>query len=371
MDGYQQKNDDQDELSSIVKVNKNLPLVSIIIPIYNAEKYVEDALNSALNQTYPNIEVIVVNDGSTDETPTILRNYANRPGLTILTHDNGLNRGVSLSRKLAIEQARGKYIAFLDADDMFLPEKIAIQVEAFEHNPDVIFCHTDVKLLCETEKCPPIMYSYFNISPKEYKYVYSSEPYFMIEDHICNPTSMVRADILAKIPYYSEQLFQLEDWLMGVLISEFGKFLYLPDRLIYYRYHPTSFTAMSNAKPLNWLYSKIEFYLCLLSRLPDEKKRSIAVIELQKTLTNLLKKYREIGLDDNNLSSVPISRIYQELFMDGLDVNGVTSKERFQSIISTFTEVEIANNFSVMEISKALLLKLTRKINRSYFKELR
>lgn len=93
------------------------PLVSIIIPVYNAEKYLCDSLDSALGQTYPSIEVIAVDDGSTDSSPEILSRYAEQyPALKVLTQRNS---GQAAARRTGLEHAEGEYIQYLDSDDRF------------------------------------------------------------------------------------------------------------------------------------------------------------------------------------------------------------------------------------------------------------
>ena len=99
------------------------PLVSIIIPVYNGENYVKDAIDSALTQTYKNIEIIVVNDGSTDKTEQILHLYG-----TKIRYFNKTNGGVSSALNLAIEKSKGLYISWLSHDDLYYPQKIEKQV---------------------------------------------------------------------------------------------------------------------------------------------------------------------------------------------------------------------------------------------------
>jgi glycosyltransferase involved in cell wall biosynthesis len=103
-------------------------LISIIIPAYNAERFIARTLSSALNQTFKEIEVIVVNDGSTDKTQSIIENFAvNDSRLRLF---NTMNRGVAMARNFGIENARGSYVAFLDADDLWHPTKIERQFKA-------------------------------------------------------------------------------------------------------------------------------------------------------------------------------------------------------------------------------------------------
>lgn len=116
------------------------PLVSVIIPCYNSEKYIKKAIQSVIDQDYSNIEIIVVDDCSRDETYSIVKSI-NSDKLKILR--NKVNQGVSYSRNLGISIAKGEWIAFLDSDDYWDENKIKLQMEeALETKTDFIFCST-------------------------------------------------------------------------------------------------------------------------------------------------------------------------------------------------------------------------------------
>ena len=102
---------------------ENNPLVSIIIPVYNGENFVIEAIESALNQTYENIEVIVVNDGSVDRTEELITPYLRR--LKYIKKENG---GVSSALNLGIKESQGEYVSWLSHDDIYYPEKIKKQI---------------------------------------------------------------------------------------------------------------------------------------------------------------------------------------------------------------------------------------------------
>ena len=114
------------------------PLVSAIIIFLNAEKFLDEAIESIFAQTYENWELLLVDDGSTDGSSRIALNYAQHyPGKVFyLEHDGHQNRGMSASRNLGIKQARGKYIAFLDADDVWFPQKLEQQVAILNSQPE-------------------------------------------------------------------------------------------------------------------------------------------------------------------------------------------------------------------------------------------
>lgn len=114
------------------------PLVSIITPFFNAEPYFEEAIESVVAQTYDNWELLLVDDGSTDGSTAISQSYAKQyPGKIIyLEHEGHQNKGKSTSRNLGICEAKGKYIALLDADDVYLPQKLEKQVAILEAQPE-------------------------------------------------------------------------------------------------------------------------------------------------------------------------------------------------------------------------------------------
>jgi glycosyltransferase involved in cell wall biosynthesis len=100
--------------------NLNQPLVSVIIPAYNAENFIAKTLESVLSQTYQNIEVLVVDDGSTDTTAEIVKSFVQKDSRVSLLQQS--NAGVAAARNLAIEKSKGEYIAPIDADDIWYPQ---------------------------------------------------------------------------------------------------------------------------------------------------------------------------------------------------------------------------------------------------------
>ncbi len=114
------------------------PLISIIMPAYNTEKYVADAVRSVLDQTHSPIELICIDDGSTDGTLGVLKGFGDK----IRVISDGTNIGIGEARNKGIRVATGDYIAFMDSDDIWEPEKLALQMQQFENDPnlDISFC---------------------------------------------------------------------------------------------------------------------------------------------------------------------------------------------------------------------------------------
>lgn len=110
------------------------PLVSVLIPCFNAEKYIGETLESVLAQTWPNLEIIVVDDGSTDGSADVVRSFA-RPNLRLIEQ---ANRGQTAALNVCLRYATGQYVQYLDADDLIAPRKIELQVRRLADNPDCV-----------------------------------------------------------------------------------------------------------------------------------------------------------------------------------------------------------------------------------------
>jgi len=116
-------------------------LISIIIPFYNIEAHIAEAIESVISQTYPNWELLLIDDGSIDSGTSIALEYCNKykSKIIYLSHEGHQNKGLAASRNLGLKEAKGEYVALLDADDVWLPEKLTRQVEIAVSHPDVAF----------------------------------------------------------------------------------------------------------------------------------------------------------------------------------------------------------------------------------------
>ena len=124
----------------------NNPLISILIPTYNNAKYIKQAIESVYAQNYDNMEIIVVDDGSTDNTKEIVEQYKD------IKYFYTEHKGIPFVRNLALEKSKGEYIAFLDSDDYWLSEKLNIQIQYFKEHPDCEIVFTKYKNFFEEEK---------------------------------------------------------------------------------------------------------------------------------------------------------------------------------------------------------------------------
>jgi glycosyltransferase involved in cell wall biosynthesis len=222
--------------NQITQVSK--PLVSISMPAFNAEKYIAEAIESVLAQTYENFELIIVDDGSTDHTREIIERYSD-PRIIKIFSD--LNRSLIPTRNHITSIAKGKYLALLDADDRALPERLQKQVDFLESGVADL-CGADHWTL--NQKNGSLKLSKQRHSDSDIKALLT------ICSPLCNPSVMGRLEIFQKFPYASKHL-HAEDYSLWTEIALAGyKFANLRQKLLIYRQHPTqtSINHMQAAK---------------------------------------------------------------------------------------------------------------------------
>lgn len=158
-------NGEKANLNQTEKRNKMKPFVSVIMPCYNCEKYIKKTIQSVLNQTYSNFEILIVDDLSTDETVNKIREMQ-RKDKRIRLIQLSQKGGASIARNKAIQEAKGKYIAFLDGDDMWKPQKLEKQIQFMEDNK-ICFSYTDYEYMDENDQPLNLMRS----SPTKMSYL--------------------------------------------------------------------------------------------------------------------------------------------------------------------------------------------------------
>jgi glycosyltransferase involved in cell wall biosynthesis len=220
----------------------NLPLVSVIMPVYNGERYLKEAINSVLSQSYKNIELVLINDGSTDLSKNIILSYSDS---RIRLFENEYNSGIVYSRNRGLEEARGKYIANLDSDDIALPERIEKQVYFLDNNTDYGMCGTFYFTIDSNGKLlKKRNYPTSNIDIKTF---------LILGNCFCNSTLMIRSK-LAKELRYIDHYYLGEDYDLLYRISKMTKVTNLPFYSTYYREHGSNISFLK----LNDMFSLVK-----------------------------------------------------------------------------------------------------------------
>lgn len=204
------------------------PLVSFVIPAFNAAAHVEQSVRSALGQTYPHIEVLAVDDGSKDRTGEILTRIAREDARLIVISQE--NRGLTETLNRACSSARGRYIARLDADDVALPQRVAKQVAWFESHPRGVLVGADVTLIDADGN--PCARQRFPESDADLRRALAEGCCFV------HPATMLSVDAFREVGGYRRAFLDAEDYDLWFRLSEVGEMGSVPEPLILYRIHP-------------------------------------------------------------------------------------------------------------------------------------
>lgn len=206
------------------------PLVSVVIPAHNAEWCVGDAVNSVLTQDFTDFELLVVNDGSTDGTAHVLSRYGDR--IRVIGQPN---RGLSAARNTGIAAARGKYVAFLDADDRWLPGKLSKQVALMEERPEIGFSSNCARL----EDAHGQALGYWDCAQWDGAFL---AHVFAVPSDVAGSGSavMVRRQFFAQVGGFDESLPSLEDVDMWMRLAAVTDYACIAEPLTVVRRHPES-----------------------------------------------------------------------------------------------------------------------------------
>lgn len=233
------------------------PLISIIIPLYNSERFIAQTLESVLTQTYRNIEVIVVDDASTDGGCDIVRRYgADDSRVNLILSETNFG-GPARPRNIGIENAKGEFIAFVDADDVWKPHKLQTQLDFLMHNPDIDLVYSPAEIIDEHGGIFPIRKQRFLslllqlMSPKN----------AIIYGNFININTMTLRQPFVNRFIEDKRLVAIEDWMFHILNLQDGmKAVSVEEALIYYRIHSASISNRNSDKS----YRKIFYMLAVL-----------------------------------------------------------------------------------------------------------
>ncbi|MCS6806057.1 MAG: glycosyltransferase [Blastocatellia bacterium] len=201
------------------------PQVSVVIPTYNCAAYLGEAVESVLAQTYRDFEVVVIDDGSTDETEAMMRRYG--PPVRYFRQPN---RGVALARNHGIEQSRGRYVAFLDADDTWMPQKLERQLVALAGQPAYRACYSAFVTMTSDRRPLGVRRSQRRGSVWHDLLLYGNL--------IGTPSTVLCERSLALAAGGFDPLLSLgADWDMWIRLGALTEFLYVDEPLVWYREH--------------------------------------------------------------------------------------------------------------------------------------
>jgi len=216
------------------------PLVSVVLPAGNVEKYISEAIESILNQTFKNFELIILDDASADKTWEIIKKYAEKDG-RITPVKNRKNLYIAGNRNKGISLARGKYIVWQDADDVSLPERVGKLVELMENNPEVGLCGSYLQSFSGGKDLDVRKYAADDKTLRKNIFKYSP---------VAQPTAIVRKQCFEELGLFNLEYPPAEDIDLSFRVGAKYKFANIPEVLLRYREHPESATYIKLRKQI-------------------------------------------------------------------------------------------------------------------------
>jgi glycosyltransferase involved in cell wall biosynthesis len=214
--------------------NTDLPLVSVVIPAYNSADYIGDAVDSCLAQTYPNCEVVVVDDGSTDGTPDLLHTrYGDRIRLI-----QQANRGAAGARNTGIREVHGEFVQFCDSDDRLLSNKVQASWELFQQKPEIVLVYTSVRVVFLDNTPDIILYDDGLPSGDLF-----CKLLFERGNFVGTSTVMVRRQAVLDVGGFDESLAVAEDWDLWLRLASRWPFAAINEPLMIYHKRPGSLVS--------------------------------------------------------------------------------------------------------------------------------
>lgn len=264
------------------------PLVSVIIPAYNAENFLRNSIDSVINQSYPNIELIVVNDGSKDNTEKIALSYGNK-----VRYFFQKNSGVSSALNRGINESKGDYIAWLSHDDCFLPSKIEKQIDSFKLNPKAHICYTDYNVIDD-----------FGIHQGVMKLPYYSKEDFSFHllqaMFVCGSTVLIKKTCFFKENlFFSEDLKYAQDADLWMKLSLKYNYIHIDECLVNWRFHLEQGSRNDSAMRIDkrrYLKNAVNFIGVKGFFSDDQNIRNFEALAFSKLAYTMLKCHREPNL---------------------------------------------------------------------------
>lgn len=233
-------------------------LISVITASYNYEEYIKETIQSVINQTYKDWELIIVDDGSSDNSVEVIKSYCQKDNrIKLYRHEGGVNKGLAETIKFGLSKASGDWVAFLESDDKFMPEYLEEKVKIIKENPEVKLIFSDFESF-EGEGIDKTKYY------QKFKRTYRKSDLsfdLLKQNWICTfSIVMLKKELLSECNFDSP-IPALLDWWLWVQIAQKTKFYYLDKKLTMWRIHTDSFINRTCFEKMDNFYDGItRFY---------------------------------------------------------------------------------------------------------------
>lgn len=209
-------------------INQKKAIISVIMPVYNGEQYIEAAIQSVLAQSYSGFEFIIIDDGSIDNTATLVKKYLSDKRIRYYYQSNA---GISEARNKGLELSLCEYVAFIDCDDVWMPQKLELQLEALINAPDIALIYNNVTYIDEEDRI--IGHQKYSVQENFYKEM-------LLQNYVDNGSvPLIKKECFDKVGYFNPNISG-EDWDMWIRIAKEYKLLGINEYLVKYRIYPKS-----------------------------------------------------------------------------------------------------------------------------------
>lgn len=261
----------------------NTPKISVVMPVYNSEKYLREAIDSILNQTFTDFEFLIFNDGSSDGSAKVIKDYKDT---RIVFFDRKENLGYLVHLNEGIKIAKGEYIARMDSDDISFPRRFEKQLDFMEKNLDFGVCGTQVVTIGEASG----YVSWLPVDDAEMRSL------LLFRNSIAHPTAMIRKSVLEKHRLlYDPEYYTAEDLKMWTEISKYSKLGNIPELLLKYRGHPAQIVQRDNTVLLGILRRFYKQQVCEMGLSPTDEELEIHNIISNKVFGRADSKINRAG----------------------------------------------------------------------------
>ena len=249
-------------------------MVSVVIPVHNGEKYIREAIESCINQDYPTLEIVVVDDKSTDNTLEILKEYGDKVIVIPVEKQNGLGNVINIG----IRASKGRYIARMDSDDVMYPSRISKQVEYLEFNPNCVAVGGQIDIIDgDSNITGHREYAIEDVDIKKNMFLF--QPF-------AHPSVMLRRSSVESVGFYPEDMWKVEDVKLFLILSTKGEFHNIDDTVLKYR---VTFQTESQAKMVDHFKKTNEVRKWAIKELGIEPTfREYVIWNLQKIAVPIL-----------------------------------------------------------------------------------
>ncbi|QWH40019.1 glycosyltransferase [Bacillus mycoides] len=317
--------------------------VTVLMPVYNGEEYLKDAIDSILNQTFNDFELLIINDGSSDSSLDIVNSYQDSR-IKLVNNEKNLKLIKTLNKGLRL--ASGKYIARMDSDDTCHPRRLEIQVGMLDRNPDIAVCGTGMKVIGKKYARPFLAKGEENI-----------KNYLVVKNCMAHPSIMMRKDIIEKHDYfYDEKFIHAEDYELFQRISENHKVVNINKPLLNYRLSASGISRIYEKEQEEMVGEISNLAFRKLGILFDRTKYSKLFLDKSEILA--AKKELEVAYESSG-NKENIHEVIQIMWLDICE-KGLNHGLWIIQVLRSFKYLN-KNNRLIRELSMRLLAKCVIK----------